>query len=105
MKYEQIAEIEKFVDGASGIAWDGCHKIYILLDDEQVALMREYGYEEIHTSDEMFPIEMSATIEKWYDLSCGLRFVEAVRTNEDDPFASFISVISQFEDEEEEDSW
>jgi hypothetical protein len=105
MKFEQIAEVEKFVDGASGIAWDACHKIYILLDDEQVALMREYGYEEIHTSDELAPIKMSAIVEKWYDLSCGLRFVEAVRTNEDDPNAGFISVIGQFEDEDEEDSW
>lgn len=105
MKYEQIVEIEKFVDGASGIAWDTCHKIYILLDDEQVALMREYEYEEIHTSDEMYPIEMSAIIEKWYDRSCDLRFVEAVRTNTDNPNAGFISVIGQFEDKDEEDSW
>ena len=31
------------INDCKGIAWDNCHKIYILMDCEQVDLMRGYG--------------------------------------------------------------
>ena len=45
---------ERLVD-AKAIAWDDCHKIYLLMDDEQVALMREYRYDTLITKEEKTP--------------------------------------------------
>ena len=91
--YERISE-------AKGIAWDGCHKIYILMDSEQVELMREYGYDTLITTDQMSTDEMFLLVEDWYMDSCSLRFIQAVSTNHINPNAGFESLSSQFEDEE-----
>jgi hypothetical protein len=95
--------VEDAVQDAKAIAWDTCHKIYVLMDDEQVALMRTYEYDPLITSDEMTPTQMLETIKKWFDESCGLRFVSSVATNPKDPNEGFVNLIGQFEDEECED--
>jgi hypothetical protein len=101
---EVIERIELALISAKGIAWDGCHKIYILLDDEQMRLMEEYGY------DPLIPItnnqerhEAVLTLVDWFGRSCGLRFISAVHTDEKDPNAGFFHVIRQFEIEREEE--
>jgi len=91
------------LEQAKGIAWDTCHKIYVLMDDEQVALMREYEYDPLITSDEMSDGEMLDKIIEWYDQSCGLRFVSAVTTNLTDPNDGFVNLIPQFFEDDEED--
>jgi hypothetical protein len=91
--YERISKAE-------GIAWDTCHKIYILMDSEQVELMREYGYDTLITTDQMSTDEMFLLVEDWYMDSCSLRFIQAVSTNHINPNAGFESLSSQFEDEE-----
>jgi hypothetical protein len=83
------------LDGAKGIAFDGCHKIYVLMDDEQMAEMKECGYDPLipaegHTTDELLGMLM-----EWYENSCGLRFISAVHTNHADPNAGFIDLIGQ----------
>ena len=88
------------VNDCEAIAWDTCHKIYILMDDEQVKLMREYGYDTLITTDEMSADEMFLLVEDWYDGSCSLRFIEAVSTNHINPNAGFETLSPQFEDEE-----
>ena len=85
------------VSEAKAIAWDTCHKIYVLMDNEQVELMREYGYDPLITKEEMKPEEMLSTLEKWYEDSCGLRFIQAVSTNQIDPNAGFETLIGQGE--------
>ena len=85
------------VSEAKAIAWDTCHKIYVLMDNEQVELMREYGYDPLITKEEMKPEEMLSTLEKWYEDSCGLRFIQAVNTNHIDPNAGFESLVEQGE--------
>ena len=96
--------MDYYTQEAKGIAWDTCHKIYVLMDDEQMALMREYGYDPLITSDEMTPEQMSRQVADWFDQSCGLRFIQAVNTNPDDPNEGFIDIVGQFEaDEDEED--
>jgi len=87
---------------AEGIAWDTCHKIYILMDSEQVELMRSYGYDPLITNEEMNPDDMFDEVREWYRDSCGLRFIQAVSTNHINPNAGFESLISQGEDYEEE---
>jgi len=90
------------VGSAKAIAWDNCHKIYILMDSEQVELMRSYGYDPLITNEEMNPDDMFGLVQEWYEDSCGLRFIQAVSTNHINPNAGFESLISQGEDYEEE---
>jgi hypothetical protein len=92
--YQRIGE-------AKGIAWDTCHKIYILMDSEQVELMRGYGYDPLITADQMSSNEMFDLVQEWYEDSCSLRFIQAVSTNDIDPNLGFESLVSQFEDQEE----
>ena len=93
--YERIGEAE-------GIAWDTCHKIYLLMDSEQVELMRGYGYDLLITATQMSTDEMFEVVEDWYESSCSLRFIQAVSTNHINPNAGFESLVDQFEDYEEE---
>ena len=100
MKDEFVDRIGYYCSFAKGIAWDTCHKIYILLDDEQMDLMREYEYDPLISSADMDADSMTAAVVRWYEESCGLRFVSAVFTNKDNPNAGFENVIEQFEDDD-----
>jgi hypothetical protein len=88
------------ISEAEAIAWDNCHKIYILMDTEQVDLMRGYGYDPLITTDQMSTDEMFGLVQEWYEDSCDLRFIEAVSTNDINPNLGFESLISQFDEEE-----
>ena len=90
--------VKERVSEAKAIDWDTCHKIYVLMDDEQVELMREYGYDPLITKDQMTPEQMLTTLEGWYEESCSLRFINAVSTNHIDPNKGFESLIEQFEE-------
>lgn len=89
--------VEDMLNNAKGMYFDGCHKIYLAMDDEERAKMAEYGYE-YHTPD-------IYKLKGWFDSSCGLRFVNAVFYNEEDPNRGFVSLIPQFyfEDMEADD--
>ena len=89
------------VNDCKGIAWDACHKIYILMDSEQVELMRDYGYDLLITANQMSSDEMFEMIENWYDSSCSLRFIYAVSTNHINPNAGFEALSPQFDEYEE----
>lgn len=99
--------VEEYLETAKGIAFDGCHKVYVLMDDQQVELMREYGYGEddslLHTSDDLTAPQMLAKLHNWFDDSCGLRFVQAIETVEGNPNDGFTSLIPQGFEEETED--
>jgi hypothetical protein len=73
------------------------------MDDEQVETMRGYEYDPLITDREQTPEEMLITLKDWYASSCGLRFIQAVSTNHENPNAGFESLIGQGEDEVEED--
>ena len=93
---------QALLDGAKGIAFDTCHKIYVLMDDEQMAQMKEYEYDPLipaegHTTDELL-----STLMEWYDDSCMLRFIQSVRTNHDDPNAGFGDLIPQGAESDED---
>ncbi len=94
--------VEEKVGEAKAIAWDTCHKIYVLMDDKQLEIMRGYEYDPLITDKEQTPEEMLITLKDWYASSCGLRFIEAVSTNYEN-LACFESLIGQGEDEVEED--
>ena len=91
------------VKDCKAIAWDTCHKIYLLMDEEQVELMVSYGYggdmiKAAYSTPEM----LLNTLEDWYANSCGLRFIQAVTTVKDYPNEGFEDIIAQFSDSEEE---
>jgi hypothetical protein len=100
---ETYWKIREYADEAKGIAWDTCHKIYMLMDDNQVSLMREYGYDPIITSDQMDPAEMTMVAAVWFEKSCGLRFVNAVYSDTSIGHEGFVNVIAQFEGDEDLD--
>ena len=97
--------IDEFTDDAKGIAFDTCHKIYVLMDQEQVDLMRSYGYgdendpDSLLTSYQLTPREMSNKVVEWFQGSCGLRFISAVYSDA----RGFVDIVAQFEGNEDED--
>jgi hypothetical protein len=95
--------IKDRLESAKGIGWDTCHKIYILMDDNQMNKMEEYGYDPLISSNQFTPNEMLKTIQNWWDQSCGLRFISAVSTNEINPNLGFESLITQFEDNQQDE--
>lgn len=95
--------VEERIGQARAITWDTCHKIYVLLDDEQVKLMNQYGYDPIITDKEATPEQMLDYLKEWFNESCSLRFIQAVRTDLSDPNDGFENLISQGEDEEEDE--
>jgi hypothetical protein len=94
-----MVSVYNSVKEAKAIAWDTCHKIYVLMDDEQVSKMVEYGYEEdMVKASGVTTQEMMNTLEDWYANSCGLRFIEAVRSVKGDPNEGFTRLIGQGEE-------
>jgi len=94
--------VEDALDNAKGIAFDTCHKIYVLMDNHQVELMREYQYDEIRTAEDQTPAEMLETLKDWFAQSCPLKFIQGVSTNEENPNDGFTDLIPQFATDEEE---
>jgi hypothetical protein len=97
--------LKKFMEGTKppAISFDGCHKIYILLDDEQVRQSEDWGYNEDGCS---IVYLKTSTIDKmvlqlisWYDESCGLRFIDAVRTVDGNPNDGYSALIPQFNED------
>lgn len=96
-------DIDAWLADAKGIAWDTCHKVYILMDDEQMQLMKQYEYDPLISETDMDADQMLDEIAKWWDKSCGLRFIQATTTHPEEGEEMFVDVIRQFEDEEEEE--
>jgi hypothetical protein len=106
---EKFDLIHEYTADAKGIAYDTCHKIYILMDDNQVDLMKSYGYgdendpDTLITNDQLDSVELARVVMKWYEQSCALRFIQATRSNPTDPNEGFVDIISQFENNDDED--
>lgn len=93
-------KVGETLEDAKGIAFDGCHKIYVLMDDEQMSEMKLIGYDPLLSAEDYTASEMLETVKDWYEDSCGLRFVQAIHTNHDDPNAGFVSLIEQGADDD-----
>lgn len=92
-----FAEIESLLPSVDSIAWDECHKIYLLMNDEQTAFMQGYPMR-VRASD-VSAEELMDTLRFWYDSSCPLRFIQSCDGSvEDTKFESHIPQI--FWDEE-----
>lgn len=96
---EYWERVEDALPDARLIAWDTCHKIYVALDDTEAAWFRA-NYDRVVAGS---VDDMLTTLHKWYDESCGLRFINGVRHNAEDPNAGFVDLIPQGADEDEWD--
>lgn len=106
VKFDDIwLEVAEALTEAKAIAFDGCHKIYVLQDHAQVDLMLGYGYgydegsRLIHAIGST-PEDLLATLQDWYSESCGLRFINSVETVSGDPNEGFSDLIPQGYEEE-----
>lgn len=98
------ADVEDALSVAVSIAWDGCHKIYLQLDERQHQVMVEFGYDPLRVDDLGINLAFEA-VQGWYETSCSLRFINAVRTVDGNPNDEFITLISQFEDHEDDEEF
>lgn len=100
---ELWATVDDHANRALAIAWDGCHKIYLLMDETQVMEMRRRRYGKDNDGSALVTgtskKEMRSLVHLWYEASCGLRFIHAVATSGGDCVDDFTTLISQ------EDGW
>jgi hypothetical protein len=96
---EYWERVEDAAQDAHLAAWDTCHKIYLAMDEAEADWFRA-NYNSIV---EGTPDELVAAVSKWYDESCFLRFVTAVKTNLVDPNAGYATLIPQGAEEDDED--
>lgn len=85
------AKVLKASKKARLVAWDGCHKIYLAMDEIEAGYFRD-NFEHIFEGS---AAAMCDKVKEWWDASCFLRFVTAVTNNEENPNAGFVSIIKQ----------
>ena len=90
-----LTKVKEAVDSAVSITWEGCHKIYICLDQESHEQQIAYGHQVIPVKDKS---EALNQLYEWFDVSCGLRFINAIEGGG----TTFHDVIPQCDYEEEE---
>ena len=88
---EQETTIDTLLDFAYSVSWDGCHKIYLNMDYIQHEKMIGYGYDKTIVNNN--PWLTKQDVEKWYEDSCSLRFIDAVFTDVDTD--KFVIVVGQ----------
>lgn len=91
-------EIEAVLPSVDAIAWDGCHKIYLLMNKQQTYYMQDYPMllRAEHASVE----GLMLTIQEWYDDSCPLVFIQGCDgPMEETEFVSYIPQIFGGSDE------
>lgn len=72
------AKVRKACARAQLIAWDGCHRIYLAMDDASVAEFEDY---ETVTRDD--GKDFYSVVFEWYVQSCPLRFIDAITNGGD----------------------
>lgn len=75
---------------AKGMYFNGCHKIYLAMDETENARFTAEKWERTSAPD-------LATLHDWFDSSCGQRFIYAVTTNVANPTAGYVRLIRQSE--------
>ena len=101
-------DVEEALEDARLIAFDGCHKIYIAMDETEAEWFRKNYNPEVCGTSRTFEgneWQMLEKLREWWSESCSLKFIHAVVHNEEDPNAGFTNLIPQGAEEvhEEED--
>ena len=91
-----LTKVKLALDEAFSITWEGCHKIYIMMDEHCHDNQVEIGYDCLPVKDKDAALQQ---LWEWFDRSCPLRFINGLRKvsigrgigNDD-----FVDVIPQF---------
>lgn len=95
---EVLAPIEDYIEDTKLVAFDGCHKIYMALDDTKADWFRqEYPFIVQNEKDDMLQ-----AVVNWFEKSCSLKFVSGVVHDAEDPNRGFATIVGQFAEEESE---
>ena len=88
-----MPNVSELVKGAKLVAYDGCHKIYLAMDQDQAKWFKKHYVKETDKVVAGTASEMLGALEEWWQSACPFRFITAVYTkeNEDD----FVEVIAQ----------
>lgn len=78
MKNKYWEKVGKAVASGRRAYWDECHRIYVVMDDEEVWNFEMLGYTDPIIFDDEGLDASVKRIKEWWDSSCGLRFIEAV---------------------------
>jgi len=71
---EWLGPVEEAVSNGVLVAWDGCHKMYVVMDEHSARWFRhEYRNTACSTAEDMMN-----TLHDWWDESCELRFITSV---------------------------
>ena len=94
-KYEMYG-LEDIINECHSVAWEGCHKIYILMDTYQTELVNSYDYEYVVKMSESNPYDLFELVREWYEKSCYLKFIDVVYT-ESNGQSEFYPLVAQGE--------
>jgi hypothetical protein len=75
-KLTKWQKVEKATEEANLIAFDGCHKIYVAMDEVEAEW---FNNRPDYTKFQGTPEEMYAQLTKWYNESCSLKMVDSVK--------------------------
>jgi hypothetical protein len=86
-------KVSDAVKKAHLVAYDGCHKIYLAMDEPQAKWFRKF-----YTNSEDKVVagpadEMLLHLVEWWESACPCRFIMAVYTKEDD--SDFVELVPQ----------
>lgn len=76
---------------ARAVAFDGCHKIYLAMDDDSERWLEQEGYIVARGGSDL----MLEAVKDWYRNSCSLRFVQGVRHLPDYATFAFQDLVPQ----------
>jgi len=88
---EMFTTVLDEVETAHLVAFDRCHKIYLAMDEIEAKWFRDSNYTVFQGS----PMEMYLEVIKWWNESCGLRFIQSVTHNETNRNAGYKNLVPQ----------
>ncbi len=84
-------KVSEAVKKAHLVAYDGCHKIYLAMDEDQAKWFRKFY---VNTEDRVVDgAGMLDTLVEWWESACPCRFITAVHTKDND--AEFVELVPQ----------
>lgn len=106
VKKEAFKIIKEFVEEErpKAVAWDGCHKVYLLMDEAGVKWMKKNGFGQSDGDSVLWRVRSNTGITRivdeassMYAASCALSFVSAIY-NDGEGNNDYVDVIDQEEE-------
>lgn len=85
--------VSEAVKNARLVAYDGCHKIYLAMDEDQAKWFRTYYTKPTDKVVAGPAEEMLMELVDWWESACPCRFITAVYTKDKD--SHFVELVPQ----------